>query len=96
VTGTVTGTATGQEAPEPPLLRIVKGDPSPEELAALVAVVSTLSAGTPWAGSPSTGAQAAGNPMPTPEWGAHHRKLRGTHRHAPGAWRATARAVNSR
>ena len=74
------------EAPETPeqasLLRIVKGDPTPEEVAALVSVVSGMSAG-----AQSTTAR----PRPKPEWGAHHRKVRGTHRHGPGAWRATAR-----
>jgi hypothetical protein len=65
-----------------PLLRIVKGDPTPDEVAALVAVVSAMAAG----------AQAAGaKARPKPEWGAHHHKLRGTNRHGPGAWRATAR-----
>ncbi len=67
---------------EQPLLRIVKGDPTPEEVAALVAVVSAMAAG----------AQAAGaEDRPKPEWGAHHRKVRSTHRHGAGAWRASAR-----
>jgi hypothetical protein len=67
----------------PRLLRIVKGDPTPEEVAALVAVVSAMAAG----------AQAASDAKarPQPEWSAHHRKLRGAHRHGPGAWRASAR-----
>ncbi len=74
------------EAPETPgqpsLLRILKGAPSPEELAALVSVVSGM----------STGAPAANTKRALkPEWGAHHRKVRGTHRHGPGAWRAAAR-----
>ena len=66
-----------------PVLRIVKGNPTPEEVAALVTVVSAMAAG----------AQAVANAKaaPKPEWGAHHRKLRGTHRHGPGAWRASAR-----
>ena len=34
-----------QDADERPLLRIVKGDPTPEEVAALVAVVSSLASG---------------------------------------------------
>jgi hypothetical protein len=65
----------------PPLLRIVKGDPTPEELAALVTVVSAMAAG------------AAGDakPAPRPEWSAPHRRVRGTHRHGAGAWRASAR-----
>ncbi|MET0999549.1 MAG: acyl-CoA carboxylase epsilon subunit [Marmoricola sp.] len=65
-----------------PLLRIVKGDPTPDEVAALVAVVSALAAG-----AQAASAKAA----PKPEWGAHHRRVRGRHRHGPGAWRASAR-----
>ena len=65
-----------------PLLRIVTGDPTTDEVAALVAVVSAMAAG-----AQAAGAKAA----PRPEWGAHHRKLRGSHRHGPGAWRASAR-----
>ncbi|MPZ96032.1 MAG: acyl-CoA carboxylase subunit epsilon [Propionibacteriales bacterium] len=65
--------------PAQPLLRVVKGDPTPEELAALVAVVSTR----------PTAAGAAPSPRRS-EWGAHHRTLRQTHRHGPGAWRAAA------
>jgi hypothetical protein len=74
---------TGQDEVEtpPPLLRIVKGDPTPEEMAALVSVVSAMSA----AGA------ATGQQRPKPEWGAHHRKVRTAHRHGPGAWRASAR-----
>ena len=75
-----------EEAPEqeqPPLLRIVKGDPTPEEVAALVAVVSAMAAGAAEAASKQA--------KPKPEWSANHRRLRGTHRHGPGAWRASAR-----
>ena len=67
----------------PPLLRIVKGDPTPEEVAALVSVVCAMSAGAAEA--------AAKREAPKPEWSAHHRKLRATHRHGAGAWRASAR-----
>lgn len=74
----MTGEAPEQETP--PLLRIVKGDPTPEEVAALVSVVSAMAAG----------AQAAvAEAKPKPEWGAHHRKVRGIHRHGPGAWRTS-------
>ena len=34
-----------EEAPARPLLRVVKGDPTPEELAALIAVVAARSGG---------------------------------------------------
>jgi hypothetical protein len=66
-----------------PLLRIVKGDPTPEEVAALVAVVSALAAGAAEA--------AAKDQAPKPEWSANRRKLRTTYRHGHGAWRASAR-----
>jgi hypothetical protein len=66
-----------------PLLRIVKGDPTPEEVAALVAVVSAMAAGAAEA--------ASRQKRPTPAWAAHHRKHRPPHRHGPGAWRLSAR-----
>jgi hypothetical protein len=73
---------TDQEPTEAPLLRIVKGDPTPEEVAALVAVVSGMAA--------AAAEVASKQERPTPEWSAHHRKLRATHRHGAGAWRASA------
>ena len=71
-----------QAGEDMPLVRVVKGDPTPDEVAALVTVVSAMAGGPP---------SAAAGVRPRPEWGAHHRKLRGTHRHGPGAWQATAR-----
>ena len=59
-----------------PLLKIVKGDPSPEEVAALVAVVGAL-------GSAAT----APAPSPRPEWNAPHRLLRPPHQPGPAGWR---------
>ena len=65
-------------APQPPLLRVVRGQPSPEELAALVAVVAAA-AGAPSEASPAQprrwGAPATlvRAPLPTP---------------GPGAWKA--------
>ncbi len=74
---------TEETEPQKPLLRIVKGDPTPEEVAALVSVVSAMAAGA---------AEASANQKrPRPEWSAPHRRLRGTHRHGAGAWRASAR-----
>ena len=72
-----------REEDTPPLLRIVKGDPTPEEIAALVSVVSAMAAGAT--------AAVSKQKRPKPEWAAHHGKLRGTHRHGPGAWRAHGR-----
>ena len=74
---------TEQQQEQQPLLRIVKGDPTPEEVAALVSVVSAMAAGAAEAASKQA--------RPKPAWSAHHLKLRGTHRHGPGAWRTHAR-----
>jgi hypothetical protein len=62
---------------ERPLLRVVRGDATPEELAALVAVVASL--GT--AGEPPS--------RRAPDWSAHHRKLRRSLPHGPGGWRSS-------
>jgi hypothetical protein len=66
-----------------PLLRIVKGDPTPEQVAALVTVVSAMAAGAAEA--------ASRRERPAPAWAAHHRKHRPPHRPGPGAWRLGAR-----
>jgi hypothetical protein len=62
---------------EQPLLRVVEGDPTPEEIVALVAVFASL------------GGPAAPAPRRTPEWQAHHRKVRATHLPGPGGWRSS-------
>ena len=62
-----------------PLLRIVKGDPTAEEVAALVAVVSAMAA---------AGAEERTG-RPTPAWSAPARRVRTTLRHGSGAWRAS-------
>jgi hypothetical protein len=68
---------TGLETTSAPILRIVKGDPTPEELAALVAVLASL------------GASAAAPPRRTPEWNAPRRLHQVVHAHGPGGWRAS-------
>ena len=60
-----------------PLLRVVGGDATPEEIAALVAVVASLGSGD------------APAPRRTPEWQSPHRKVRRTLPHGPGGWRAS-------
>jgi hypothetical protein len=80
-TGETAGETAGETTEQQPLLRVVKGDPTPEEVAALVTVVSALAAGAAEAAAKDTG--------PKPEWSAHHRKLRGSHQHGTGAWRAS-------
>ena len=64
--------------PTAPFLRVVKGDPTPEELAALVSVLASL-------GGPPTPA-----PRRTPEWNAPRRLHRAAEPHGPGGWRASA------
>lgn len=66
------------DAPETkPLLQVVNSDATPEEIAALVAVFASLGGSEP---EP---------PRRTPEWAAHHRKVRGPHHHGPGGWRSS-------
>ena len=61
-----------------PLLRVVRGDATPEEVAALVAVLAGLG-GT--AGEPPK--------RPASEWSAHHRTMRRSLPHGPGGWRSS-------
>lgn len=69
---------TGLGQPEP-LLRVVSPNATPEEVAALVAVLSSMGGG---AAEPSA--------RRTPEWQAPRRRLRVTFPHGPGGWRASA------
>lgn len=71
--------ATETTEPQRPLLRVVHGDLSAEELAALVAVVAAKASG----GEPE---QA----KPRSEWGHPVRQHRGAHRVGPGQWRTSA------
>jgi hypothetical protein len=65
--------------PAAPLLKVVNADATAEEIAALVAVFSSLGSG-----------EAAPAPRRTPEWQANHRKVRATYAHGPGGWRSSA------
>jgi hypothetical protein len=60
-----------------PVLRVVKGDPTPEELAALVAVVASL------------GGPAAPTARRMPVWNAPARLQRRVLRPGLGAWRGS-------
>lgn len=73
----------GEPTASEPLLRIVKGDPTPQEVAALVSVVSAMATGAAETATSAT--------RQTSEWSAPHHRVRGTHRHGPGAWRASGR-----
>jgi hypothetical protein len=70
-----------QPAETTPALRVVKGDPTPEELAALVAVISAraAAAGTP---EPETGRAS--------DWASYWRNVRRPLQHGPGRWRTSA------
>ncbi|MFC4784179.1 acyl-CoA carboxylase subunit epsilon [Nocardioides sp. MAHUQ-72] len=66
------------ESPEiEPLLKVVSPNATPEEIAALVTVLSSLGGGE------------APTPRRKPEWQSHHRKLRASLPHGPGGWRAS-------
>jgi hypothetical protein len=65
---------------EQPILQVVKGDPTPEELAALVAVVTARSAAAAVPAEP----ERAGN------WAMYWRNARQPFRPGPGRWRASA------
>ena len=71
------------EPVETPILRVVKGDPSAEELAALVAIVTARSA---------TAAIAAANAKPKLRsvWGHPARAVRTNHVVGPDAWHRSA------
>lgn len=60
-----------------PLLRVVNADATPEEVAAIVAVLASL------------GGPAAATERPRSEWSARHRAMRRTLPHGPGGWRAS-------
>jgi Acyl-CoA carboxylase epsilon subunit len=67
-----------------PVLQVVKGDPTDEELAALVAVVAARAA-----------TQAAADAAVAPEqrasdWASYWRNVRQPLQHGPGRWRASA------
>ncbi|WP_134764605.1 acyl-CoA carboxylase epsilon subunit [Nocardioides sp. 1609] len=61
-----------------PVLRIVNPDATPEEVAAVVAVLAAL------------GGDEAPAPRRRPEWGSPHRQVRRTLPHGPGGWRGSA------
>ncbi|MGY2704450.1 acyl-CoA carboxylase epsilon subunit [Nocardioides sp. HB32] len=60
-----------------PFLRVIRGDATPEEVAAVVAVLAALRA------------PAAAPARVHPEWKAPHRVVRRTLPHGPGGWRSS-------
>ncbi len=68
------------EAAERPLLRVVSGQPTLEELAALTAVVASMAAARP-----------RRRPTPVGAWASSSDAMRQYLRAGPGAWRAIGR-----
>jgi hypothetical protein len=64
---------------ERPLLRVITPTATPEEVAAIVAVLSAVGGGAP---APE---------KPRSEWASPARRMRGPHVHYRGAWQASAR-----
>ena len=69
---------TDDSTEQKPVLRIINGDATSEEVAAVVAVLSAL------------GGSAPAAPRRTPAWSAPHRLVRRTLPHGPGGWRASS------
>ncbi len=67
------------EEASPPLLRVVRGEPTPEELAALVAVVAARASAS---GRTTRAERPAG-------WAAYWRQVCAPLRPGPGAWRSS-------
>ncbi len=69
------------DPPSRPLLSVVRGVPTPAELAAVVVVLAARAA-----------AQTAGpaTPQPRSQWAARERLMRPPLSAGPGAWRASA------
>ena len=64
--------------PDRPVLRVVKGDATPEEVAALVAVIAALGSGP-----------AERKPKPRSTWADPAHRMRTTLPPGPGAWRSS-------
>ena len=89
----MTGSGSGSaERAAPPVLVVVRGDASAEDIAALTAVLAARSAATARAAAVSaTAAAAAGRGGRTFGWASRQAMLRKPLSHGPGAWRASAR-----
>ena len=68
---------TTRRVEEAPLLRVVKGDATEEEIAALVGVLASL------------GTTSAPPPRRSPEWQAPRRRVRPALAPGPGGWRVS-------
>jgi len=71
-----------------PMLAVVRGDASAEEIAALTAVLATRSAAAARLAAASAGADRGGRAF---GWASRRAMLRQPISHGPGAWLASAR-----
>ena len=78
------GLQEAQEADARPVLRVVRGEPTPAELAALIAVVAARTA------------PAADEEPPTSAWSDRSALLRSVLAPGPGAWRWSSFATGHR
>jgi hypothetical protein len=69
---------TESDEPEAPVLRVITPDATPEEVAALVAVLSALGSG------------GSDQPRPRSEWGDPSRMHRRPLHPGPGGWRSSS------
>jgi hypothetical protein len=76
---------TEQQAAERPVLRVVRGDPTPEELAAVIAVLTARRVETP-----------ASPPRPAGGWADRTAGLRRVLAAGAGSWRAVGRSPGTR
>jgi hypothetical protein len=77
----VSGGTEGEPTPERPPLRLVRGDATPEELAALLAVLSAAS-------EAEADSERDASARPTSRWAAREAGMRRVATPGPGAWRA--------
>ena len=71
------------EQPVTPMLRVVRGNPTPAEIAAVVSVLAARTS--------AAGARAGGGQAETPSrWNDRSRAVRAPLPHGPDAWRASA------
>ena len=77
------GSAATEGATHKPILRVVKGDLTPEELAALVAVVAARNAA-------AAHAAARAKPKVRSQWGHPARMARAPHQVGPDLWHRSA------
>lgn len=73
-----------------PLLRVVRGEPDDEELAALTAVVAATASQPALSTSQPSASQPPTSQSPRSAWADPAHRLRAPLRPGPGAWRASA------